>query len=220
MLKLPLLALAPLLLSSCAAIYTSERFTPTLLTEGTPLTATTRDHDVKLGSKPWRWSGEDRLIDLRSDDEGPALALSVAVVDGGGALWAFGPLLPILPVFGLLRDDLEESIHVQLRLLDGGSPVTVDPREIELVLDDAEAALGPSYLAEWGYRWYDATAIEDYELPVTLAQSDTLQLFFPAKFEDAERMTLRLPIYREDGSTLTATIRFERGTVLYFAIAG
>ncbi len=220
MLKTSLLGLAPLLLSGCAAIYTAERFSPTLLTDDSPLTASTRDHELRLSNKPWRWSGEDRLIDLRSDDEGPALALSVGVVDCGGAIWAAGPLLPIVPLFGLLHDELEESIHVQLRLLEGGSPVTLDPREIELVFDGQAASVRPNYLTEWGYRWYDATAIEDYELPVTLVESDKLQLFFPGSVEDAERMTLRLPLVREDGSTLIATIRFDRGTALYFAIAG
>lgn len=218
--KLPLLALAPFLLSSCAAIYTSERFTPALVPGDGQLSATTVDHDRHKGGALWRWSGEDRLLELRNDDGGPDFALSVGVVDGGGALWAVGPLLPVLPIFGLLRDELEESIHVQLRLLEGEGSVTVDPREIELSVDGAEAAVRPNFLTEWGYSWYDATAIEDYELPVTLAESDTLQIFFPGKFEDAERLTLRLPLVREDGSTLTATIRFERGTALYFAIAG
>lgn len=218
--KLTLLGLAPLLLSGCAAIYSADRFTPSLLDEDAPLTATTLDHDYRKAGARWRWSGEDRLIELRGDDDGPAFALTVGVVDGGGALWAVGPLLPVIPVLGLLRDDLEDAIHVQLRLVEGEAPVTLDPREVELGLEGAERSVRPSHLTEWGYRWYDATPVEDVEVPVVLEAGDTLQLFFPGRLEDAERMTLRLPLERADGSRLVATIAFERGTALYFVLAG
>ena len=215
------LRLLPLLLalltSGCAGIYSAERFAPSLVPDELGLRAESADEVGRFGGLRWRWSGEDRYLVLANTDEGPELQLSVAVRDRDVGAWAAGPLLPIIPLFGLGSEPRSTQVQVELRLLDAGRPVTITPGEVRLLLPGTDDALLPGAATALLSPTITSVAVAS-GAPVELAPGDRLELRFPATF-DAERLTLLVPLQRADGSVLTARVQLERVRVTYYVIA-
>lgn len=226
MLRFILALLLALACSSCAAIMSADRFTPVEVLGSEPLgaadagTLTTRDHLTPTGGMLLRFCGPDGVARIRVHDR----PLDVVVRDSSTGLWAFGPLVPIIPTFGLGGDDPDHGLTIELLVQDDdGAFLGVDPRAVRLVPQGGTEAHQPAAASDWGYFREHAEELPPTGEALPLGPGSSVVLFFDVSFGelvDAGGFELELRLDAADGQVVTPRLRYELSSTWYLVLAG
>lgn len=199
-------------LSSCTFVYSSRRYSPqpTALPAGFQAESGDR-HLLLLQARPGLFStGDDRVLRLRAGEPGNPLAFEAGVAEAYTGTYAVGPLLPIIPIFGLDGEPAPPSVTLSLCGLDEGLPLEVDTRAIRLVTPGR----GEPVAAEAVSGYLGGTPAEAGALE--LGRADWVYLTFPLP-DQAERIVFQVPVGTGGGEPVLLELPFRRTDAVTWA---
>lgn len=223
------LALLALLLSSCAVITSSKRWTPVEFVRPAGLEVVDTDHSGRFAGMSVILSGAGKVASLPHSTED----LHICFKDRSTSLWALGLLLPVLPTFGVGPSEEGARVALSLRMsYDGELPWpdepssafhAIDPRSVHIV---PGGTAPPVRVVAWDVHGHP----EDPERPLPTPGSflrvsarEPLVLFFDvthAELEAAGECLLEFVVEGPDGAPVPVRLRFRPGTVWHFTLLG
>ena len=192
-------------LSSCTLVYSSRRYAaePGPLPAGFEVETGDR-HLLLLQARPALLSsGGERIVRLRAGEPAGPLAFEAGVAEAYTGTYAFGPILPFIPIFGLDGEPAPPSVTLSLVGLDDAAPLLLDTREVRFL----DPQTGESIGAEEVSGYLGRTPAEPGVLE--LGARDFIRLSFPLS-QQADRIVFQLPVSSGVGEPVRVELPYRR----------